>query len=204
MQQMKNSIIFDAFIAEDFRGKERRLRGVSIPCYTPGSGASFAHPKPPLSSICSNSPIVHYGPSVANRVSHSTSVNLSREAIQRRLLDRWNRILAKYSAPTCQETYTKPPNTTISQNPPGTLRTNQTMLEVIARGGAMETSSIPATTSAVGQFPAISKSGGSSTSSGVSSASKHLSSSVSTLSVLGQNSDVRQQLPKTPSDESLK
>lgn len=46
--------------------------------------------------------------------------------------------------------------------------------------------------------------GGSSTSSGVSSASKHLSSSVSTLSAVGQGIEIRQHISKSSSDESLR
>uniref|UniRef100_A0A2K6W2T0 Dual specificity tyrosine-phosphorylation-regulated kinase mbk-2 n=1 Tax=Onchocerca volvulus TaxID=6282 RepID=A0A2K6W2T0_ONCVO len=72
------------------------------------------------------------------------------------------------------------------------------MIEVLARGGVVEAAAIPSATSssAIG--------GGSSTSSGVSSASKHLSSSVSTLSAVGQGVELRQQIAKSPSDESLR
>ncbi|OZC11058.1 kinase domain protein [Onchocerca flexuosa] len=72
------------------------------------------------------------------------------------------------------------------------------MIEVLARGGVIEAAAIPSATSssAIG--------GGSSTSSGVSSASKHLSSSVSTLSAIGQGVELRQQIAKSPSDESLR
>nr|CDP94796.1 BMA-MBK-2, isoform f [Brugia malayi] len=74
----------------------------------------------------------------------------------------------------------------------------QTMIEVLTRGGVIETATIPSATSnsVIG--------GGSSTSSGVSSASKHLSSSISTLSVIGQGVELRQQIVKSPSDESLR
>ncbi|EJW70855.1 hypothetical protein WUBG_18235 [Wuchereria bancrofti] len=72
------------------------------------------------------------------------------------------------------------------------------MIEVLTRGGVVETATIPSATSnsVIG--------GGSSTSSGVSSASKHLSSSISTLSVIGQGVELRQQIVKSPSDESLR
>ncbi|KHN78749.1 Dual specificity tyrosine-phosphorylation-regulated kinase mbk-2 [Toxocara canis] len=78
------------------------------------------------------------------------------------------------------------------------LRSSQTMIEVLARGGTIETAPMPVATSssAIG--------GGSSTSSGVSSASKHLSSSVSTLSAIGQGVEIRQHISKSPSDESLR
>uniref|UniRef100_A0A915C6I1 Dual specificity tyrosine-phosphorylation-regulated kinase mbk-2 n=2 Tax=Parascaris univalens TaxID=6257 RepID=A0A915C6I1_PARUN len=78
------------------------------------------------------------------------------------------------------------------------LRSSQTMIEVLARGGTIETAAVPVATSssAIG--------GGSSTSSGVSSASKHLSSSVSTLSAVGQGIEIRQHISKSPSDESLR
>ncbi|VDP15363.1 unnamed protein product [Onchocerca flexuosa] len=77
-------------------------------------------------------------------------------------------------------------------------RLKLTMIEVLARGGVIEAAAIPSATSssAIG--------GGSSTSSGVSSASKHLSSSVSTLSAIGQGVELRQQIAKSPSDESLR
>uniref|UniRef100_A0A915PFT5 Dual specificity tyrosine-phosphorylation-regulated kinase mbk-2 n=1 Tax=Setaria digitata TaxID=48799 RepID=A0A915PFT5_9BILA len=78
------------------------------------------------------------------------------------------------------------------------LLRSQIMIEVLARGGVVEAATIPSATSssAIG--------GGSSTSSGVSSASKHLSSSVSTLSAVGQGLELRQQIAKSPSDESLR
>uniref|UniRef100_A0A183EQ70 Fruitless n=1 Tax=Gongylonema pulchrum TaxID=637853 RepID=A0A183EQ70_9BILA len=79
----------------------------------------------------------------------------------------------------------------------------QTMIEVLARGGVVEAAAIPAATSS----SAIGGGGGggaSSTSSGVSSASKHLSSSVSTLSAVGQGVELRQQIAKSPSDESIR